>query len=296
MTAMLPFPVPLTEKYRPRRVRDFVGLVKVKRTLEPFIKKPFPHAWFFLGGSGLGKTALVQAIAEEINAELQEIPSAEADLDRVQRETAICRYGAFNFKTGKACAWHILSIHEADRMTPAAQLSLLSKMDSTAWPPQTIFIFTANSLQTLEARFMSRCSVLEFETETLEGELEAYLETIYKKEGGTYPLDFAKIAKACGYNVRDAMNKLQVELLIGRNRKGLPDGDLKILPEHLHECEKCHKPWKCNQLKCKLPHVSVCPACGGAQTVGSLRAKKAWVTIRKNIADELKRAKRGRKS
>ena len=286
MTKKLPFPEPLTEKYRPRRVCDFIGLLKVKRTLEPFIKNPFKHAWFLLGGSGLGKTALVQAMAEEIHAQLHEIPSAECDLDRILRETAMCRYGAFDFENGGGFPWHMIGIHEVDRATPAAQIALLSKMDSTAWPPQTVFAFTANSKLNLEERFMSRCSVLEFDAETMEGELEEYLEKIYKKEGGKHPLDFQKIAKATKYNVRDALNKLQVELLIGTNRKGLPTDDLKIVPEHLHECEKCHKPWKCPQLKCKLPHVTVCPTCGGASSVGKLRAQKAWITIKKKAVEE----------
>ena len=290
----LPFPEPLTEKYRPRRLRDFVGLLEVKRTLEPFIKNPFTHAWFLLGGSGLGKTALVQAIALEINAQLHEIPSAECDLERVLREANDCLYGAFDFDKGGGRIWHVFSVHEADKMTPAAQIALLSKMDSTAWPPYTIFIFTANSVLNLEQRFLSRCSILEFNAESMEGELEAYLAKIYKLEGGKYPVDFAAIAKASRYNVRDALNKLQVELLIGTNRKGLPTKELKIIPEHLHECDKCHKPWKCAQLKCKLPHVTVCPTCGGATTVGKERARKAWDTIRKKIVDEEKQ-KRKRK-
>jgi replication-associated recombination protein RarA len=292
-TKPLPFPVPLTEKYRPRRLRDFVGLLEVKRTLGPFINAPFEFAWFFLGASGLGKTAIVQAIAEEINAQLAEIPSAECDLDRIQHETALCRYGAFNFTTGKSCDWHVLGIHEADRMTPAAQIALLSKMDSTAWPPKTIFIFTANSKLNLEPRFLSRVKVLEFTNESMQAELPDYLERIYQAEGGKHPLDYQKISKAADYNVRDALNKLQAELLLGTNRKGLPTGDLQILPEHGHECEKCHKPWTCKQLKCKLPHTSVCPTCGGANSVGSLRAKKAWATIRKNIAAEIKGRKKG---
>src|SRR5256885_9363080 len=114
----LPFPTPLTEKYRPRRVRDFIGLAEPKCVLESFIKKPFESRWLFIGGSGLGKTALAQAIAEEINAQMHEIPSAECDLDRVLRETAMCSYGAFNFEEGGSRDWHVLAVHEADRMTP----------------------------------------------------------------------------------------------------------------------------------------------------------------------------------
>lgn len=47
-------------------------------------------------------------------------------------------------------------------MTPAAQLAFLSKLDATAFPPNTIFIFTCNSVDSLEARFLSRCRRVDF--------------------------------------------------------------------------------------------------------------------------------------
>jgi len=295
MTMKLEFPEPLPEKYRPERVRDFIGIPAIKRIFENFIKNPFPSYWFFVGGSGLGKTALVQAVGKEINAQIEEIPSAECDLERVRAAAARCRYGAFNFETGEPCIWHILAIHEANRMTPAAQDSFLSKMDSTAAPPQTIIIFTANNTSNLSDAFLSRCNLQEFEADSMKDELPGYLQRIYKKEGGKHPLDFQAIAKASQYNVRDALNKIQVELLLGANRKGLPTKELKINPEHTHFCKgKCKKEWKHADPNCDLPYRSVCPQCGGAKTAGSLRAQKAWVTIRANIAKEIKSKKKKR--
>jgi replication-associated recombination protein RarA len=288
VSALLPFPQPLTEKYRPTSVEDFIGLAKPKAALTAFIKAPFPSYWMFLGGSGLGKTALCQAIANEINAELQEIPSASCDLDAVERAVRICSFGAFNFKTGKSCDWHLLAVHEADSMTPMAQKSFLSKTDSTAAPPKTIMIFTCNSVLNLEGRFLSRCNLLKFENDSMEGELESYLAKIYKKEGGKYPVNFCDIAKSCGYNVRDALNKLQVELLLGKNRKGLPTDELKIVEAHTHFCKapKCGKTWRCQNPLCDLPFRSVCPDCGGAKTIGSERAKMAHRTMKaKAIAE-----------
>lgn len=46
------FPEPLTEKYRPRKINDFVGLDKVKRIMTKLAAKPFNSSWFFLGNSG----------------------------------------------------------------------------------------------------------------------------------------------------------------------------------------------------------------------------------------------------
>ena len=293
-TKSLPFPEPLVEKHRPRRIEDFVGLVKPKRILEAFVKKPFDSAWFFLGPSGVGKTTLAMALGEQINAYVYQIASRTCDLEAVEHVAHICSLIPFNFTTGKPCNHNLVIVNEAEQMTPSAQNFFLSKLDATAPPPRTIFIFTANSTQGLDERFLSRCRQLDFTADSLEGELEEYLSNIYKREGGKYPINFCDIAKAAKFNVRTAINSLETELLIGTNRKGLPSVDLKILPVHTHDCEKCHKPWKCSELKCKLPHLTICPTCGGASSIGSLRAQKAWRTIRRNIAEDLKHKKKGR--
>ena len=295
MTKALPFPTPLSEKYRPHKVEDFVGLVKPKRILESFLKQPFDSAWLFLGPSGIGKTTTALAIVEELNAELHHVPSRQCDLDTVDSVTRMCHMGAFNFKTGKSCQYHVVLVDEADQMTGAAQNSLLSKLDATAAPPKTIFIFTANSTQSLESRFLSRCRVLEFTHDSLQNDLAAYLAKVYKKEGGKHPLDFTAIAKASNYNVRDALSKIELELMIGTDRKDLPDEEIQIAEDHTHSCKKCHKPWKHRDPLCELPYRAVCPQCGGSNTVGQERAKKAWKTIRKKIEDEVKEKSRKKK-
>jgi replication-associated recombination protein RarA len=291
----LPFPTPLTEKYRPRLVEDFVGLVKPKRILEAFIEKPYESAWVFKGKSGVGKTTMALAVAEQINAELHHIPSRTCDLEMVDNVTRMCHSGAFNFwgpNKGKPCDWHVVLVDEADQMTGAAQNSLLSKLDATASPPRTIWIFTCNSTQAFEDRFLSRCRLLEFDNESLEGELENYLRIVYRKEGGKHPLNLADIAKAANYNARDAVTKIELELMIGTNRKGLPSEEIKIIENHTHSCKKCHKPWKHQPPLCELPFLTVCPECGGSQTVGQERAKKAWVTIKAKAVEEARQRKK----
>ena len=286
------FPASLTEKYRPRRVQDFIGIFEARCVLEEFLKAPRSKAFFFLGSSGLGKTTLAMAFAEQIHAETHYIPSQNCDLDTVESITKMCWCGAFDFKTGKACEFHVVICDEADRMTPAAQTSLLSKLDSTAAPPLTIWIFTANTKANLEPRFLSRCSVLEFDAESMEDELPQHLERIFKQEGGRHKLNFTDIAKSANWNVRDAINKLEIELLIDRRRKELPTKELQIIEAHFHNCKKCHKRWKHQDETCELPYRSVCPECGGSSSIGQERAKKAWVTIRKNIENDIKTKKR----
>jgi DNA polymerase III delta prime subunit len=99
-------------------------------------------------------------------------------------------------------------------MSPAAQLALLSKLDATAFPPNTVFIFTSNATDGLEPRFLSRCRVLEFSSYGMAGEIAAYLESIWRKEGGNgNGPDFARLSKECRNNLRDCLMRLETELL-----------------------------------------------------------------------------------
>jgi hypothetical protein len=53
--------------------------------------------------------------------------------------------------------FHVVWPTRADQMTSAAQLALLSKLDSTDPAPNTIWIFTASETERLERRLVSRC-------------------------------------------------------------------------------------------------------------------------------------------
>ena len=110
--------------------------------------------------------------------------------------------------------FHVVLCDEADRMTPAAQLALLSKLDATAFPPNTVFIFTCNSTDGLEPRFLSRCRVIEFSSYGMAGEIAEYLDKVWHMEGGNGNApDLARLAKESRNNVRDALMKLEIELM-----------------------------------------------------------------------------------
>lgn len=215
---MLPFPPSLAEKYQPKRLKDFIGIARPLAIVRALAAKPYRSAWFFLGASGLGKTSLAFALANEINAEIHHVPSQKCVVDTIDDVCRSCHRGAFNFfgpNAGKPCLWHAVVVDEADRMSMAAQLALLSKLDNTNHPPNTIFIFTANSAQGLEDRFLSRCRVLVFEQDTFTKELPLYLQKVYKAETRhTLPLSIAeKIAADSSMNVRDALMTLEVEIM-----------------------------------------------------------------------------------
>ena len=202
------FPVSLSEKYRPRTVAEFVGLEKPKKVLAKFASAPYPSAWLFVGPSGVGKTSMAQALCADIKGELTHIPSQKCNAQAIEEACYHCHFVPL---TG---GMHVVLIDEADRMTPAAQLTLLSKLDATAFPPNTVFIFTCNSTDGLEPRFLSRCRVIEFSSYGMAGDIAAYLDSVWHAEGGNGDgPDLARLAKESRNNVRDCLMRLEVELM-----------------------------------------------------------------------------------
>lgn len=210
--AGLNFPASLSEKYRPHDLADFVGLEKPKKVLVKFAANPFPNAAFlFVGPSGTGKTSMALALCEAIGGELHHIPSQSCNVETVNDVVRQCHYVPRNGQR----SLHVVLVDEADQMTAQAQLAFLSKLDGTAFPPSTCFIFTANDTQRLQDRFLSRCMTLQFSSHGMAKKAASLLEKIWIAETGTAENapNFLRMVQDGKNNVRDAVNSLQVELL-----------------------------------------------------------------------------------
>lgn len=203
----------LVEKYKPSKIDAFAGLAKPRAILKAIAAAPYESAWLFLGPSGIGKTTMALAFAEAIGAELHHIPSKACDLATVEELCKHCWYKPFFGD------WHVILVDEADQMTKAAQLAFLSKLDTAAKPPNTIFVFTANDTKGLEDRFLSRTRTLQFNTPSMD-EAAQWVEDIWKQEMPGRPApDCKAILEAAGGNMRAALMDLELELIVARSQK-----------------------------------------------------------------------------
>lgn len=106
--------------------------------------------------------------------------------------------------------FHVIIVDEADVMSDAAQKYLLSKLDSSEPVPNAIWIFTCNSTDRLEERFLSRTMLLEFNSYGSCSEIAEFLARVWKSETDAPLPNLKKLV--CG-NIRESLSRLEVELL-----------------------------------------------------------------------------------
>jgi replication-associated recombination protein RarA len=202
----LAFPQSLTEAYKPQTLDEFCGLEKQKKILSNLAANPRPCALLFEGASGTGKTCIAYAFARKIVAEVHHIGSQEATVENVKEIVRMCQYVPLSGGS------HVVIMDEADRMSPATQLYLLSKFDGTEQCPHTIWILTCNCTESLQDRFLSRCIKLpKFNSYGAGESVRQLLGRIWRERAGNAAEpDYSKATTA---NVREALQWLEVELL-----------------------------------------------------------------------------------
>ena len=133
------------------------------------------------------------------------------DLARVQEIARRCNYVPMSGRSG----FHMVIVDEVDAISEGAALAWLSKLDAAAPLPNTIVVFTCNSTERLEKRFLSRCRVLEFSSYGMSSAIAELLQKIWDTETDN-PLDrpnFARIVKDANNNLRDALMSLELEIM-----------------------------------------------------------------------------------
>jgi replication-associated recombination protein RarA len=204
--------IQLTEKHRPKRIRDFAGLTRAKTIMTKLVKEPYSSGWLFTGDSGTGKTTLALAVAHELGAEVIHVASGTCNKENVERICEQCHYTPM-FGTSP---WRVIVVDEADQMTAAAQLTWLSRLDAANPIPNAIVIFTSNSTAKLEDRFRSRLKEISFNGAVDSKEFGDFLYQVWFDEApahATAPL-MHKIIESSGCNVRRALNEIELELMM----------------------------------------------------------------------------------
>jgi|SRR5579863_8728318 len=204
--AGLTFPKSLTMEYQPQTIAEFCGLEKQKKILSNLVKAPRECTLLFEGGPGTGKTSMAFAFARELGAEVHQVGSQEANLEEVKRVVTMCHYVPLSG------GWHVIIMDEADRMSPATQLYLLSKFDGTQTVPKTIWILTCNVTEPFQDRFLSRCvRIPKFHAIGAGKDIRSLLARIWKEKAGQSDSpDFDKVPTS---NVREALQWMEAELL-----------------------------------------------------------------------------------
>lgn len=231
----LMFPASLAIKYQPQ-IKNFVGLDDIKRQMLGFIANPKPCSILAIGPSGTGKSAMGQALAQEIPASLLHLKSQSCDVAAMEKAWKDCQYFP-----APGTKFHLVLVDEFHRTSDKTQLQWLSYGDGTAnlkptmfggglepgEAPPIIWFLTANGVgpnQTdpptgLDATVLTRCMVLRF-TPPAPEKIARYLRWVWEREGGPkkYPDEFfASLSQ--GIAVRDALMRLDVELLAPRSAK-----------------------------------------------------------------------------
>jgi replication-associated recombination protein RarA len=196
----------LVEKYRPTTIDGFISIDDARESARDLVNKPYSSAWCFVGASGTGKTTLAQAIAAELGAQVHHIASQNCSVETVKN----LRH-SLAFAPMFGARWHVVIVDEADEMSSAAENAWLSLTDSTNRPVDTIIIFTCNSTEKLQKRFLSRCEIVEFSTYGIQKDAAGLLAQVWEHEtaSASPAPNFARIIKEANGNIRESLQVLQ---------------------------------------------------------------------------------------
>ena len=201
------FPVPLSEKYRPRTIAEFSGLAETKRTLLGFASNPQDIGLVFQGPAGTGKTSMGLALASATNSFVYHIRSGCCTVDAVERAAFRAHhYPPMGYKR------NLILVDEMDLASLPAQNICLSYLDGMATIPQTTWVFTTNDTTRLAERFLSRNRVMAFSTYGIQSDATQLMERIWSAETDAPAPNMARLIKEQNGNVRAALSILDSKL------------------------------------------------------------------------------------
>jgi len=212
------------EKYRPRKLDEYVGNEHLKEKVSDYLKNgEVPHLLFF-GKAGTGKTTLAKLIVNSINCDYIIInASDENNVDTVRNKVKNFA-STIGFKDSK-----IVILDEFDYMTPNAQAILRNLMET--FSKHCRFILTCNYVEKVISPIRSRTQEFQIVPPTKK-DVAVQISQILTKEGvkfelkdlvpvidSSYP-DIRKIINTCQLNSSKGVLKLDTSSVIDSDIKG----------------------------------------------------------------------------
>lgn len=209
------------EKYRPRKLEDFIGNETVKNAIRKYFdEQDIPHLLFY-GTAGTGKTSLAKMIVKNIPCDHLYInASDERTIDTI-REKIVGFAATVSFNNLR-----VVILDEADYLPALSQAALRNVMET--YSAHSRFILTCNYIERMTAPIISRCSGFKVEPPGMEA-VASQLVTILDAEKVTYSFeDIGFVVKSYYPDIRKIINYSQQSVV---------SNQIKIAVNNVTECD-----------------------------------------------------------
>ena len=221
---------PWTVKYKPTTLTEVVGNQEAKTKILKWIqewnkKPPKKRALFIYGPPGIGKTATIEAIANDLDMEL-----VESNASNYRTAEAVKRFAGrasqYSTLSGKK---RLILFDELDGLTGTADrggVSIITKIVKETRSP--LAVIANNAYNPRFSTLRRYCQLIEFKKPT-RTEITRHLKRICRLEGiDAEETALRFIAERSGRDVRSAINDLQA---LAQGKKSLTYEDVSWLAD-----------------------------------------------------------------